>query len=87
MADEIDKWPEHTKLQAVREQSQACGEFIDWLQEHGYYLGRYNDEGTRLYTHTVPKLTDLLADHFGIDQKKLEAEKTAMLDEIRKAHA
>ena len=87
MADEIDKWPEHTKLQAISDKSQVCGEFLDWLQEQGYHLGRYNEEGTRLYTHTVPMVTKLLAEFFEIDQAKIEDEKRAMLDEIRAAHA
>lgn len=80
------KYPEHEKLLKVKDQSQVCGEFLDWLQGGGYHLGRYNEEGTRLYTHTVPHLTKLLAEFFQIDQAKLEEEKRAMLDELRAAH-
>ena len=32
------KIPEHEKLKKVAEQSQACGGFIDWLQERGYRI-------------------------------------------------
>lgn len=27
------RYPEHEKLQAVHPQSQACGEFVDWLRD------------------------------------------------------
>lgn len=33
----MSKYPEHDKLTAVKAQSQACGEFIDWLR--GWVIG------------------------------------------------
>ncbi len=30
---EHDPYPEHTKLQAVKDQSQTCGAFYEWLQD------------------------------------------------------
>ena len=39
----MSKYPEHVKLGRVRDKSQACGEFIEWLLgEKGYHLGKYH---------------------------------------------
>lgn len=35
----VYEYPEHVRLSAVKERSQACGEFLDWLLgERGYVL-------------------------------------------------
>lgn len=40
------KYPEHVKLGRIKDKSQACGEFLEWLLgEKGYTLGKY-------HTHT-----------------------------------
>lgn len=135
------KYPEHEKLKEIRDQSQKCGEFYEWLQsEHaiemechyayerdedgekvwrdrdGNIVEEYVDPSETYYSRehnrrmkkmrdelgidcrlvkklggpiTMPirqTLTSLLAEFFGIDEKKLEEEKRAMLDECRKAH-
>jgi len=37
-------YPEHEKLAVVKEKSQACGEFLDWLLgEKHYTLGKYHE--------------------------------------------
>lgn len=130
------EYPEHEKLEAVEEQSQACGEFLEWLLsvkgyqvcEHveGHSNGepRYltfgeTEDGRPIYEDNTdtrePKrrspdvdawrraenpayfytptgfypvrqsIEALLAEHFGIDRKKLEAEKRAMLAKMRAA--
>ena len=97
--------PEHEKLRAVRDKSQACGEFVEWLEgrsivlasrhehteecrnkgatkgEDGGYLmcGLAKNE---LMSANVP-IRRLLAEFFEIDEEKLEAEKRAMLAELR----
>ena len=97
----MSKYPEHVKLGKVHDKSQACGEFIKWLHEKGYHLGRYHVHtdacwGERssdrawtrlcgtpdsvLYPETVD-VRKLLAEFFGIDEKKLESEKRAILAE------
>lgn len=86
-------YPEHEKLKAVHIQSQACGEFLEWLaREKNYSLCYYyapspeeDDDGAEEgYVPVSIRIEDLLAEHFGIDLNKLEAEKRAMLDEFRK---
>lgn len=38
----MSTYPEHEKLQAIKEKSQACGEFLDWLKDvKGYSIMEY----------------------------------------------
>jgi hypothetical protein len=74
-------YPEHAKLVAVREVSQAQGEFLVWLgEEKNYLLGKWTAD------EMVPVHADiqkLLAEFHGVDLNRLEAEKQAMLEELR----
>lgn len=82
-------YPEHEKLAAVQNKSQAIGEFLDSLRERGIQLCEvYKREGRGYprdgeYTPITRSLEALLADFFEIDLKKLGAEKDAMLDAQR----
>lgn len=76
-------YPEHLKLKAIAHLSQAQGEFVDWLQEQGIMLARYGDKSDVLWPDLTP-IPTLLAKYHGIDQRELEAEKRAMLEECRK---
>lgn len=77
-------YPEHDKLKAVVEQSQAIGEFIDvFLPGKGIFLGKAKEFGEGL-DPIIVDIQELLAEYFGIDRDKLENEKEAMLDEIRR---
>ena len=91
-------YPEHEKLAAIKDQSQAIGEFIDWCTStHGVSLAEWEPAQVRTtrghFGHrrierrmhpTTHRLANLLAEFFGIDNQKLEAEKRAMLDEMRR---
>jgi hypothetical protein len=37
-ANITNQYPEHDKLHAIKDESQACGEFIDWLRSQGMHL-------------------------------------------------
>lgn len=81
-AKHIDvQYPEHAKLDKVKDRTQACGEFLEWLDDNGYVLARYDDED-QLYP-VFENTQDLLGRAFGVDPKKLEQEKRAMLESIR----
>lgn len=96
----MSAYPEHDKLRAVKDQSQACGEFLDWLLgPQNYTIGEYHrhtedcyDDGDLICTSSteflfpvaLPPTTKLLAKFFGIDEAKLEEEKRKMLAELRK---
>ena len=95
MSASAEKYPEHQKLQAVREKSQAIGEFLEWLRNaKGFRLAQWmkvpdesafaaeGDEVDEL-VEQFPNVEKLLAEHFQIDLGKLEQEKQAMLDEVR----
>lgn len=90
------EYPEHEKLAAVREESQAIGEFLDGC---GYVLCRImyraphnglgglsaeptHDDQHGHYQAVSQPIEGILAEWFGIDQAKLEDEKRAMLAEI-----
>lgn len=84
MTDE-PRYLEHEKLRAIVDKSQAIGEFVEWLEyEKQIHLCEYVD---RDLFHTRTSMRDLLAEFFGIDQKKIDAEKDAMLEQQRKLNA
>ena len=82
---DLPEYPEHDKLEAVVEQSQAIGEFLDvFLPSKNIHFGRPSAfEGGGLNPIHI-NIQELLAEFFGIDRDKLEMEKEAMLDEIRR---
>ena len=90
-ADEL--YPEHAKLKKAQDKSQAIGEFLDWLSNERPKGNIFLCE--RHPTHEVGDLwmpfnqgsERLLAEYFGIDEAKLEAEKRKILDAQRKANA
>lgn len=116
------RYPAHEKLQAVSDESQALGEFLDlglsrlglalyetrdvscecWACRRGEATwarglmahtdeeleSREDGEGPVRYKQEVPvvrSIQAILAAYFGIDQRKLDAEKQAMLEAMRSA--
>jgi hypothetical protein len=81
------QYPEHEKMQKVRAESQAQGEFLEWLEEQQIRLCKYvaDEPGFRASFQPVHcRKESLLAQYHGIDLKKIESEKQQMLDELRK---
>ena len=79
----MSDYPEHDKLAGVQDQTQAVGDFLEWVMaKHQCELGRPEgrNAGFRGIGKTVPQL---LADWAGIDLDRLEQEKRAMLDVFR----
>jgi hypothetical protein len=93
----VSDYPEHDKLALIKDQSQAIGEFIEWLERDGIHLAsryclrddRHPDwceNGCEWSTYMLPigkSISTLLAKFFKIDQDTLEREKRAMLASIR----
>lgn len=76
-------YPEHEKIHAVKEQSQAQGDFLLWIEQQGFYLMQWSKE----IEEDVPvteSTEQLLARFHGIDLKALAAEKDAMLEAYQK---
>jgi hypothetical protein len=78
-------YPEHDKLLAVADQTQAAGEFMEWLaREKGFVVASFVER----HGHYLPvkqPLEMLLAEWQGIDPIRLEQEKAHMLRMIREA--
>jgi hypothetical protein len=82
----VSDFPEHEKLQAVADESQAVGEFLDiGLAQQGLVLAEYH-EGSGLLYPSHRTVEDVLASYFGIDRDRLEAEKRQMLEMLRDAN-
>ncbi len=92
------QYPEHDKLAKIQSESQAIGEFLEWLgaPKSGIVLAEWlrhitDSKGVtrkRLEPVLVPtgrSIETILARYFKIDPVKLEAEKRAMLAGIRSA--
>lgn len=78
----MSDYPEHDKLSLVADQTQAIGEFMEWLEGRGVFLAHYVDGRNFPHEYNVGIRT-LLAEWAGIDQDRLEAEKRQMLDSLR----
>ena len=96
---EMSEYPEHEKLAAVRVRSQAIGEFLETMSRRGVVLCTYQESrseldcaGGRLYQDSgfYPENEPIgkrLADYFGINLVKIDAEKVAMLGNLRRPEA
>ncbi|KKL85599.1 hypothetical protein LCGC14_1953110 [marine sediment metagenome] len=74
--------PECDKIVAVQEKSQEIGDFIEWLgNKKDLHLCFWENQYNYRMNTTIEKL---LAEYFEIDLEKVENEKQAILDELRK---
>lgn len=74
--------PTLDKMLAVRNESQAIGEFLEWAKSQGLFLAEHTQyDGFRDQTLVVSSrsVETILADHFGIDLNAAESEKRAIL--------
>jgi len=80
------EYPECEKMSKVKEQSQIIGEFLDWLQnERGITLAEYGSGLNNQHLYPIYKTIEkILAEYFEIDLDKVEQERRAMLDVLRK---
>lgn len=78
-------YPEHEKLKEIAPLSQAVYDFIEWCGTKGVSLMRWSEDFDNWIP--APSIRNLLADHFEIDEDKIELEKRAMLGYMRAANA
>ena len=78
-------YPEHEKLQAIKDQSQVCGAFLEWLLRR-YSFCTLNPVDAYFYPTHIDVNSELAA-YFDIDRNKIEDEKRAMLAELRRMNA
>ena len=82
---ECGQYPEHEKLKAVQAASEAIGEFLDGgLRDQGLVLAiAVEVSGDQVLFPASASIEKILADYFGIDLAKIEAEKRQMLESLR----
>ena len=80
MSIDAKQHPELAKMQEVQTQSQAIGEFIEWLGQNGMAICTSEEglRGDRFYPVMVPT-EELLARHFDVDLQAAEKERRAIL--------
>lgn len=81
----MSDYPEHDKMHAIVAETQAAGEFIEWLGTQGLFLAR-NEPGHNFPRYDETSITTLLARWQGIDLNKIEAEKRQMLAAMRETN-
>lgn len=74
--------PELLKQRLVADESQRIGEFLDWLGEQGIRLARYGEHDRLWAIHQGPEA--LLAGFYGIDLAKIDQERRALLEHLRR---
>ncbi len=77
------KYPEHEKMEAVKDKSKAIGEFLEWLSDTKRLVICDSTPFDELYVVNFSD-EELLAEFFNIDMNKIEKEKRQMLKQIRK---
>lgn len=82
---EMPPTPMLDRMKAVRERTQAIGEFLEWLQSRGYVLcSRTEGECPDIpYLPAAKSTEELLAEYFGIDLDAAERERRAVLEWVR----
>lgn len=78
------QYPECEKIVACQDRSRTISEFLDWLQEQKYELCMWDNTGVGTFYPLVTSKEKLLAEFFEIDLDKVETERRAILDDIRK---
>lgn len=84
-AKPLPEYPEHEKLKAKQKEVSVLSEFYDFItQEKGWAIAEFRDDVNRYWPIQL-RPDDIIGMFLEVDPKALEAEKRAMLDEIRKA--
>lgn len=82
----MNKYPMCEKLESIKEQSQLCGEFLEWLQTKFFMLEKtekFEDMCIPLGYSSYINIELLLAEFFNINREQIEKEKKQMIEEIR----
>lgn len=80
--------PNLDKMLAVHEESQAIGEFIEWLKGNGYVIGRWaktdwRDRGDHSFHPEQHSINEWLAKYYDLDLDEMERERGHVLDHVR----
>lgn len=72
--------PEHDRMRLIKDEADVIAPFLEWLTEK-YVIADWVDDDELYPVHAG--IEKLLASYFDIDLNKIEAEKCAMLEELR----
>lgn len=78
----MSNYPMHEKLKKVRHDTQAIGEFLEWLRDTKQYALCYLDRDEWVPSYDTIK--KLLEEYTGIDDGVLQEEKQSMLNDINR---
>lgn len=95
MTNTTDPYPELEKLRQVSDESRAISGFLEWAESKGYRLVKtvttevvdWRGSTTTEEDEVPANVDQALADYFGIDMDKVEAERRELLDRLRRAQA
>jgi hypothetical protein len=77
-----EEYPECEKWAKAHDVVMAVSEFMEFIGRKGWRLAEYKEDGELF---PICKQTDsLLCEFVGVDEKKLETERRAMLEKLRK---
>lgn len=81
---EAPEYPEHDRLRAIADKSQAIYDFLTWAhEERGMVLCESAGHIRGEYYPALTSRQKLLAEFFEIDLNKIEHEKRSMIDHLR----
>ena len=81
----MTKYPEAEKLSANHSHTIMIFQFLEHLNERGILLARYSDNGNHLFPIRT-SFQSVVYDFFAINEQKLEEERRAMIEELRKSN-
>jgi hypothetical protein len=79
--------PELDRRSKILGESHKIGEFLDWLNQRGIHLATYeewDEYRDPMLTPLTVSYERLLADYFEIDLQRVEAERRAILEHLRR---
>lgn len=79
----MSDFPEHDKLSEIAAESQAIGEFVDWMNECHHASFQVWSDCSYSHRPVGISIQKLLAEFFEIDEQALENEKRTMLERVR----
>ncbi len=79
----MSNYPEHQRIVEQQDRIDAVTEFLEWCESTGKHVVTMSRHSLRV--DEMFGIRELLAAHFQIDERKIEAEKQAMIAEFRAA--
>lgn len=79
----MNTYPEHEKMAAARDKIDTVTDFLEWVGAQGMHVVTITGGRNAVYVDQMFGIRELLAAFFEIDERKIDAEKHAMLADLR----